>query len=134
MLKGHCFCGNIIYEAGHSPSFETNCLCSICRRTSGAPLVTWFTVPIEDFHFISGSPSIFKSSAHGTRTFCPDCGTPLTFSSTESPSSIDVTTCTLDDPENLPPKDLTMAKYKLSWFQLGDDLPVYLEGHEGEDT
>jgi hypothetical protein len=127
MLQGHCFCGAIRYEAGDSPSLETNCHCSICRRTSGAPFVAWFTVPAAEFRFTRGTPASFKSSEHGTRTFCPRCGTPLTFQSTRYPTEIDVTTCSLEDPERLPPKDHTRTSSKLSWVKLADNLPVYTE-------
>ena len=40
MLEGACFCGFIRYQARGTPSNETNCHCSICRRSSGAPYVT----------------------------------------------------------------------------------------------
>lgn len=33
MLKGGCFCGAVRYEAEGEPFHETNCHCSICRRT-----------------------------------------------------------------------------------------------------
>lgn len=127
MLKGHCFCGAISYEAGSSPSLETICHCSICRRTSAAPFVAWFTVPAADFRVLSGAPASFKSSGHGTRSFCPHCGTPLTFKSTHHPDEIDVTTCSLENPELLPPKDHTRANSRLAWVHLADGLPVYPE-------
>ena len=127
MMQGHCFCGFVRYQIGATPSQETNCHCSICRRTSGAPFVAWFTVPVADFRFISGAPAGFRSSDHGTRTFCPRCGTPLTFQSGRFPHEIDVTTCSLEDPERLPPKDHTRASAKLSWVKLGDSLPVFQE-------
>jgi len=127
VLKGHCFCGVVRYEAGGVPSQETYCHCSICRRTSGAPLVAWFTVPASEFRFVSGSPASFKSSGHGTRTFCPQCGTPLTFLSSRQPAKMDVTTCSLKHPEDLPPKDHTRASSRLPWVRLADDLPVHPE-------
>lgn len=123
MIEGGCFCGFVRYRAGGSPSCETNCHCSICRRTSGAPFVAWFTVPQADFSFAKGAPSSFQSSEHGTRTFCPRCGTPLTFRSANSPAEVDVTTCSLDDPERHPPKDHTRTSSRLSWVELGDQLP-----------
>ena len=127
MLKGQCFCGAVRYEAGGVPSSETICHCSICRRTSGAPFVAWFTVPADEFRFVAGKPTSFKSSAHGTRTFCSGCGTPLTFQSANYPAEIDVTTCSLEEPERLPPKDHTRTGSKLSWVQLADNLPSYPE-------
>ena len=125
MLEGGCFCGFVRYGAGGVPSHETNCHCSICRRTSGAPFVTWFTVPHSEFAFTRGEPASLESSEHGTRTFCPRCGTPLTFRSTQMPAEIDVATCSLDHPESLPPKDHTQTSSRLSWIQLSDGLPSF---------
>ncbi len=127
MIEGGCFCGFVRYRAGDSPSDQTNCHCSICRRTSGAPFVAWFTVPQSDFFFASGTPTNLQSSEHGTRTFCPRCGTPLTFQSTHSEGEVDITTCSLDDPERLPPKDHTQTSSRLSWVRLDDQLPLFPE-------
>jgi len=125
MLHGGCFCGFIRYAADGEPSNETNCHCSICRRVSGAPFVAWATVPAVTFRFLSGAPSSFQSSDHGTRTFCPHCGTPLTFRSSRSPDEIDITICSLEGPELLPPKDHTYVRSKLPWVMLGDALPTF---------
>ena len=127
MVGGSCFCGFIRYEAGGTPSDETNCHCSICRRTSGAPFVTWFTVRIAEFRLTSGEPSSFHSSEHGTRTFCPRCGTPLTFASTRFLTELDVTTCSLENPQALPPKDHTRTSSMLPWVELADELPSFPE-------
>jgi hypothetical protein len=127
MIEGGCFCGFVRYRAGGTPSRETNCHCSICRRTSGAAFVTWFTVPDSEFTFTRGEPSRFASSEHGTRTFCPRCGTPIIFRSTRFPAEIDVTTCSLDDPERLPPRDHTRTSSKLAWVELGDRLRSFPE-------
>jgi hypothetical protein len=54
MLKGGCFCGDIRYEAGGKPFYRTNCHCSICRRTTGAPFVAWFSVPRSEFRLVQG--------------------------------------------------------------------------------
>jgi hypothetical protein len=56
MLKGGCFCGWIRYEAAGTPFHETSCHCSICRRTTGAPFVTWFSVPRPGFRLVRGEP------------------------------------------------------------------------------
>jgi hypothetical protein len=38
---------------------------------------------------------------------------------------IDVTTCSLSDPEQLPPKDHTHTDEQLSWLAIGDELPRF---------
>jgi hypothetical protein len=127
MLTGGCYCGAVRFEADGAPSHETNCHCSICRRTTGAPYVAWFTVPRARFRFVQGRPSRFRSTEKGTRTFCPTCGTQLTFEHADAPGAVDVTTCSLDDPERVPPKDHTRTSSKLPWVALADDLPRYPE-------
>ena len=127
MIEGRCFCGFVRYAVDGNPCNETNCHCSICRRTSGAPFVAWATWPAASFRVLSGTPNSFRSSDHGTRTFCPRCGTPLTFRSAHFPEEIDVTICSLNRPELLPPKDHTHMSSKLPWVVVPDNLPVYPE-------
>lgn len=125
MLKGGCFCGAVRYEAGGEPWHGTVCHCSICRRTTGAPTVAWFTVRTSDFRVVTGQPSRFRSSAGATRTFCASCGTALTFQSDDQPDEIDVTTASLHDPERVPPQSHTWRASGLSWAGSEDGLPAY---------
>ena len=134
MMHGGCFCGAIRYEA-NAPSFhETNCHCSICRRTSGAPFVAWFSVPKASFRLLTGKPTRFRSSAQGTRSFCSSCGTPLTCELDEFPDEIDVTLCSLDHAEALAPKDHTRTSSQLPWIKLADGLPSYHESRQEGET
>jgi len=130
MLEGGCFCGAVRYVVRQAPFAETSCHCSICRRTSGAPFVSWFTVADTGFSFCSGSPHRFQSSSHGARTFCPQCGTQLTFQSTLFPGWMDVTICSLDDPEAVTPKNHTWTRAQPSWIHLADGLPRFQEARD----
>ena len=130
MLQGHCQCGQLRYETDAAPTQETACHCSICRRSSGAPFVAWFTVPLASFRFTQGTPSHFRSSTHGTRSFCSNCGTPITFRSARHPQEIDISTCSLDDPEQVPPKDHTYTGARLSWVQVADGLPTHARSRD----
>ena len=132
MLKGGCFCGAVGYETAGTPFHLTNCHCSICRRTTGAPFVAWFSVPRPEFRFVQGAPTRFRSTPKGARSFCPHCGTQLTFEHDDASDEIDVTTCSLDDPERLPPEDHTRTSSKLGWVMLAGDLPEYREARSGK--
>ena len=132
MYEGGCFCGAVRYKLSGPVSAETNCHCNICRRTSGAPFVAWFTVPTSSFHIVSGAPASFESSGHAVRTFCSLCGTALTFRSLKSPEEIDVTTCSSDDPERVPPRDHTWTESKLRWIKLADDLPTHAKARQND--
>src|SRR5262245_18395647 len=126
ILTGGCFCGAVRFEADGAPFHETNCHCSICRRTTGAQCVAWFSVRREQIRIVRGSPVRFHSTAKGIRSFCSSCGTQLTFEH-EGANEIDITTCSLDDPERVPPKDHTRTSSKLRWVKVGDDLPEHAE-------
>ena len=127
MLTGGCFCGEVRYEASGKVFHETSCHCSICRRTTGAPFVAWFSMPRAGLRWVRGAPARFQSTAKGTRSFCARCGTQLAFEHAELPDEIDITTCSLDDPEALPPKDHTWMRSGLAWVRLADNLPRFPE-------
>jgi hypothetical protein len=125
VIEGHCQCGFVHYRAVGPHSSATSCHCSICRRCSGAPFVAWLTVPRATFRFLTGEPEIFRSSDHAQRTFCPRCGTPLTFSSDRAPDEVDVTIGSLVQPDGVKPTDHTWVSSKLAWIELDDGLPSF---------
>ena len=122
-LEGGCMCGRVRYLAEGEPFNPTICHCIDCRRAAGAPMVAWFSIAPAGLRFTAAEPHRFRSSPNATRSFCPHCGTPLTFQ--DQPDAIDVSTCTLDDPEALPPADHTRTARQLSWVRLADPLPRY---------
>src|SRR5262245_17049392 len=115
MLTGGCFCGRVRYEAEGVPVNQTNCHCSICRRTTGAPFVAWFSVPRSQLK-LTGAPTRFRSSGKATRGFCPDCGAQITFE-LDGAAEIDITTCSLDDPNRVSPVDHTWTSARLGWVK-----------------
>jgi hypothetical protein len=125
LLEGGCLCGAVRYRAEGTPYDITHCHCTICRRASGAPFVTWFSVPARGFSFVRGTPSRFASSPAASRTCCSRCGTPLTFQLISEPEEIDVTVCSLDDPHSLTPEDHTYVRSRLRWLILADGLPQF---------
>ena len=129
--KGGCFCGQVRYETTGTPFQETSCHCAICRGTTGAASVAWFSLERSQFRFIAGEPTRFKSTRRGTRSFCSQCGTQLTFETEDFPNEIDVTICSLDDPESVRPKDQTWLSSKLSWVVLDNHLPQHRAGASG---
>jgi hypothetical protein len=129
--KGGCFCGRIRYETTGTPFHETICHCAICRGTTGATSVAWFTVERPQLRFTVGEPARFKSTRRGTRSFCSNCGTQLTFETEDFPNEIDVTISSLDDPESVRPQDETWVSSKVSWVVLDDRLPRHRGGAAG---
>jgi hypothetical protein len=125
MQTGGCYCGAIRFEAGGEPFHATICHCEDCRRIAGAPAVAWFSVPTEHYRVVAGRPAVFASSEDGERSFCAACGTGLTFRSRTTPDEIDVATCTLDEPGNVPPADHTRYGSRLAWWDELGALPKH---------
>ena len=131
-MAGGCLCGAVRLTDRPPILFRNHCHCHWCRRAHGAAFVTWFSVLRSHFQLVRGEPARFRSTAKATRSFCPQCGTQLTFEHEDFSGEIDVTTCSLDNPEALPPTDHTRTSSKLSWIQLADGLPRY--GHTGNNN
>ncbi|HXD39059.1 MAG TPA: GFA family protein [Ramlibacter sp.] len=129
-LTGGCLCGAVRYEARGAPFHRTVCHCSICRRSTGAPMVAWFSVKLADFTITAGLPRHYRSSNQAVRSCCPACGTQLTFKY-DGLQEIDVTVGSLDDPAAVPPEDHTYVSSQLPWVRLADGLPRHLQARQG---
>jgi hypothetical protein len=123
-LSGGCECGAVRYEVAGQPYHRTLCHCATCRRTSGAPMVGWFSVRADEFRLAGDEPRRHRSSAEAERSFCGRCGTPLTFRR-DGFDEIDVTICSLDDAELVPPDDQTFARSMLRWTGTAHLLPKH---------
>jgi hypothetical protein len=130
VLEGGCLCGALRYRAAGKPCDITHCHCALCRRASGAAFVTWFSIPARGFSFVRGEPVRYASTPAALRTFCAKCGTPLTFQLHAARDEIDVTLCSLDDPNRLTPEDHTFVRSRLHWIALADGLPQYATRRE----
>jgi hypothetical protein len=129
--EGGCLCGAIRYRAEGVGSNATLCHCATCRRAAGAPIVAWVTFPLARFAFTRGEPGRFRSSEQVERTFCTHCGTPLTYAHEAAPDDIDVTTVSLDDPAEFPPRDHTWTSDALPWLHDLDALPRFSKRRSG---
>jgi hypothetical protein len=124
---GGCACGAIRYRVEGRPLVSSVCHCRTCRRTAGAPLVPWVTFPAARFALLRGKPGELRSSPPVVRTFCRDCGTPLTYVHSDRPAELDVTACSLDDPDAFPPTHHGWGDHRVKWLRLDDGLPVHAE-------
>lgn len=127
-LDGGCCCGVVRYRVEAAPSDVIHCHCRLCQRSSGAPVVTWLTVPAAAFRLLGGSPRRRRSTPGAERAFCADCGTALTFASDRQPGLIDVTVASLDAPAAIAPRAHIWLSSAMPWLRVDDDLPR----HEGE--
>ncbi len=125
IIEGGCYCGNVRYRITGAVSNSMVCHCESCRRISAAPVVAAFSVGKKFFSFVKGDPTYFHSSKPVTRSFCPQCGTPLTYENTSYAETIDVTTCSLDNAEAFAPTYHSWLSDDLEWVKFDDGLPTF---------
>ena len=67
------------------------------------------------------------------RTCCPACGTPLTYETEKWPGEIDVTTCSLDEPEAFAPTHHSWTSHDLAWLPPSSTLPAFSQSRPSGD-
>jgi len=128
-LTGGCYCGAVRYRIDGPVLSAGICHCATCRRTAGAESVGWLTIAPAQLVQLAGDPMRYTSSPGVIRTFCPTCGTSLSYQN--DPGSIDLTLASLDDPEAVPPTRECWLDHRLSWNPANPALEGFPEG--GED-
>ena len=94
---GGCFFGELRFRSTSGPVETGYCHCSVCRKTTGAPMLAFASFPIENFAYTKGEPRVFESSKHGQREFCGNCGTQICFRESEMAKTVDVNSGALDE-------------------------------------
>ena len=131
---GGCHCGRLRFRISVEPTNAGYCHCSICRRTTGAPVLGWATVPIEGFEMIVGEARSYASSEQGSRLFCGTCGTQLLYRYAKDPSAVEINLGCLDRPEAIAPRCHIYDADRVAWFQVADDLPRHAGGGSESET
>jgi hypothetical protein len=126
--EGGCLCGAVRYRVQGEPRASGICHCRTCRRAASAPTLPFAGFAVSDFAITRGEPVEFRSSPHVIRTFCGRCGSPLTYHDELRPDAMDIMTCSLDDPDALPPSFSVWVSDKLAWDTPAGDLPAYDKG------
>lgn len=132
-ILGGCFCGAIRYRIDGHPRRVTSCHCLHCRKTSGAPFLTWAEFDPARFEIVKGDPGRCGSRPLVTRQFCSSCGTQLTYQHAEEPDTIDVTAASFDAPDAFTPEDHVWCDRMLHWIRLADGLPRYGRSRFGDE-
>lgn len=124
-VSGSCFCGAVRFEVGLPTIFCAHCHCSMCQRAHGAGFVTWLGVGRDRFRLLEGESALvrFRSSEHGTRTFCGTCGSTLFCESTRHPEIVDVVLANIHGKIDRMPEAHVYFDDRAEWVHVADDLP-----------
>lgn len=125
-LQGGCQCGAVRYEVNGTPQHVGLCHCSDCRKSAGAPMVSWAAFAEAEFTLVQGHLTTFNSSGSAMRSFCPKCGTGIAYRNEEYlPGIVDIQSATLDDPDALPAGAHIQVAERIGWMAEAHSLPEF---------
>ena len=123
-LHARCSCGAIRIQAAGEPFQVSWCHCKDCRRQTGAPAVVWAGFALDQVS-VEGAPKRRQSSEHVTRSFCAECGTPMSYEDERLPGEIYIHAGLFDEADRLVPDRHAYVTSKLFWLHLEDGLAKY---------
>jgi len=123
VTTGRCLCGGVRYECTGEPLWAAHCHCESCRRFHSAPFISAFGVARERVRFTGEPVRVYESSPGVRRSFCPRCGSPMSYERDTDPDEIALFAATLDKPERFQPQEHVLADEQLPWVHLADGLP-----------
>ena len=124
-VNGACLCGSVRFELSTPTAACAHCHCTMCQRAHGAGYVTWVVLPRAQFKLLAGEDDLvrYRSSEHGSRSFCGRCGSSLFCDSTHHPDSIDVVLANLEGRLDRAPQMHVYWDDRADWVKVGDALP-----------
>jgi hypothetical protein len=124
--QGGCHCGAVRYEVSGEPQHVALCHCADCRKSAGAPMVSWAAFAEAEFTLLQGELTTFNSSGTAMRSFCPKCGTGIAYRNAEMlPGIVDIQSATLDDPDALPAGAHIQTAERIGWMEAAHSLPEF---------
>jgi hypothetical protein len=121
--RGRCLCKAVSFEIDTPIKACVNCHCESCRRQCSAPMTTYIGVPDTQWRWTGKAPKVYHSSPGVERTFCENCGTPLSFRSEKLSGFMHLYFAAMEEPEKFEPELHVTYEEKLSWLNIGDGLP-----------
>ena len=124
-VSGSCLCGDVQLRVRMPTLACVHCHCTMCQRNHGAAYVTWVAVARENLEVTAGAGQLvtYRSSEHGTRSFCGRCGSSLLCDIALHPGQIDVALACLHGPIDRAPQLHIYFDDRADWVAVGDDLP-----------
>lgn len=123
-LTGGCLCGGTRFQLEAEPSELCDCHCVDCRRSSGAPYVTWGTVACDKMQVTSGRLRQLQHEGR-IRSWAACCGTHLFFHLDAEADTVDIAIASLDDPAPFAPRCSLWTEDHLPWVRLDERLPAH---------
>lgn len=119
---GRCYCGMTTVRASQEPLTITYCHCADCRRFTGAPVAAFAAFDEAAVSFAPDDGKTVTVTPGATRSFCPDCGSPITGRYAYLPGQVYVAVGVFEQAERLAPRIHAHDRRRLPWLTIDDGL------------
>ncbi|MEO0329390.1 MAG: GFA family protein [Pseudomonadota bacterium] len=123
--NGHCRCGGVSIESTGKPYFSGYCHCDDCRRSNGAPVVSFAGFKTDKIDWKKQDTLAHWQNGNFKRHFCKSCGSPIAYTDAVLPDVVFFYAGFMENPESFPPDHHSYNSEKISWLKLADDLPKF---------
>ena len=130
-VTGGCLCGAVRYEVTGPFLRASHCHCSLCRRHSGAAVLTQGRVRREDFRLLSGAEALRvyrPAEGAAVKAFCSICGSSLFGGTWPEGSEVSIRLGSVDGDPGIRPQYHTFVASWAPWDEITHDLPQFDEG------
>ncbi|MCG9755440.1 GFA family protein [Shewanella insulae] len=124
-LQGGCLCGALRYKVSAPPFDSDYCHCHQCQKSTGAMAACWMDFKADQVSWLQGTPKEYASSDTIRRGFCQQCGTSISYRSTDYPDYYTLSIASLDDANAVAPRYHIYTDKQPDWLKIADDLPKY---------
>jgi hypothetical protein len=121
-LTGGCLCGSVRYEARPEAPEGYYCHCRMCQLAFGNTRAAFVNLRKDQVLWTGVPPTRYASSKIAMRSFCGQCGTPLTFEYLAS-DYLDLSVGSFDDPSALKPVSHFAVETRVATWHVPDGLP-----------
>ena len=129
-ITGGCLCGAVRFESSAEPKMVVACHCSTCQKNTGSAFSMNVAMP-EDRVTISGDTLKTyeeQNDAGGLpfyRSFCSNCGSPISGRGPAYPGILFLKAGTFDDPSWIKPTAHMWCAEKQPWVTIDAGVPQF---------
>jgi len=123
VLTGRCYCGKTTVSTTQAPQTVAYCHCTDCRRWTSAPVAAFAAFDENEVAFFPNEGRQVSATPGVTRTFCSDCGTPLTGRYDYLPGQVYIGVSIFDQCDDLEARIHCHEASRLNWLNIDDQLP-----------
>lgn len=140
-LKAGCACGAVTLAVDGPIRSMFMCSCEDCQKATGTGHATVAIADFADVTIIGEVKSFTRPADSGatfTRSFCPECGTPLYGRSSRAPDAIMLPVGLFGaDAQWFAPNQLIFSRSHREWDRIAEELPrhqTYRQRRTAEDV